>query len=66
MSAGRQKVMAISEQMRRYNQMLGANEGRQSSQTLRKYLDDPEVMSAAKELGQVLAENRRKLSEAFR
>ncbi len=60
------EVIAVSEQMRQFNEALKANEGRQTSETLRKYRGHPEVVPAAEELGRVLAENRRKLLEAFR
>jgi len=60
------EVIAVSEQMRRFNEALEANEGGQTSQILGKYRGQPEVMPAAEELGRVLRENRRKLLEAFR
>ena len=60
------EVIAISEQMRRSSEMLATNGGSESSEVLRKYRGNPEIMLAAEELGKVLAENRRKLLEAFR
>ncbi len=60
------EVLGISEQVHRFNSALGANGGTEAANVLRKYRDDPEVVSASKELSEVLAENRRKLIEVFR
>lgn len=59
-------VVAIQQQMHRSNTMLYANGRTQPADVLRKYRDNPEVVRASKELGQVLAENRRKLLEVLR
>jgi hypothetical protein len=59
------EVVAIQQQMQRFNTNLYAN-GAQPADVLRKYRDDPEVGRALKELEQVLDENRRKLLEVLR
>jgi hypothetical protein len=60
------EVIAISEQMHRFNSELGASGGREAVAMLHKYHDDPEVRSAADELGAAMAENRKKLLDALR
>jgi hypothetical protein len=59
-------VVAIQQQMHRRNSMVDAQGGKEMVSVLRKYNQDPEVMRAAEELGQTMAENRRKLLEALR